>query len=189
MSISRSTVLSSVAAAALALGVVGCAPEQQNLVPGDAQKMSSAVGMTHFVAPTDGTVFVMDGATRLVGRYSVSKNQSVDVDPAKNVILVNSAPAASNVLAADHRYDLYFEPSATPANADIPAPQPQPQPQPQPPVQPSSSNSNGQPYNGAVTVTPSVIVQPSTDSNTPNGSVTVQPGLNVTTQPSPQISR
>jgi hypothetical protein len=160
------------------VGAIGCQPEQRpDVIPSSAQLMDSGNGKMHFTASDNGTVFVYDQpANKLVWAGKVMKGQAVDLDPMKNEVMANGNVVSMKTLNNGDRNDVYF----------MPAPMMTPPPTAMPNNPPQNYNSNtGNNYNGGLTVTPSVTVQP-TNGNRPNGSLTVQPGLNVapSTQPS-----
>jgi hypothetical protein len=177
----------SVAGLSLAFGLAGCAPAQPDVVPHTALNAESGTGPMHFMAPKDGTAYVYDQQNqRLVWSGPVMRNQTVDVEPDKDQIIVAGRVAAMRVLRPGVRNVVYFDPSPEP----LPAVQAQTATQSQAqtasqvqPVQPADSNG-GSAYNAGVTLTPNVSVQPNSANSVP-GSVTVQPGLRVTpaTQP------
>ncbi len=139
-----------------------------------AQLMDSGNGMVHYTAPDAGTVYVFDhNAQRLMWSGPVMKGQTVDIDTQRNQIRASGRVVADKLMSGANRHDIFFEASPTP-----------PTPAPAQPVSPPAANNGAGPYNGGFTVTPSVSVQPSNGS-APAGSLTVQPGLNVTpaTQP------
>lgn len=158
----RHASLAVVAALGLSFGATGCAPEHPDVVPSTAQMNLSGNGMEHFVAPADGMVYVFDQpAQRLIWSGHVIKGQAVDIDTDKSAVSVAGILVVNKLASPADRKDIYFDPSP------LPAPQP-------------AAYNTGSPSNG-VTVTPNVTVQPG-QPNT--GSVTVQPGVQVTPTPS-----
>jgi len=182
MSPFRHAALASVAGLALVVALPGCAvPPQQNAVPTGAMNVESGSGSMHFMAPVDGTVYVYGPANQhLIWSGQIPRNQTVDVEPAKNAILVGGRVAATGDLQTNQRTEVYFNPSPTPEPQPVQASQAQRPPQPL---------YNGSAYETGVILTPNVsVVQPSANNSAP-GSVEVQPGLRVspatlpTTQP------
>ena len=152
----------------------GCATPtpRQSVVPNSAMNVEAGSGSMHFMAPKDGTVYVYDPTNqRLIWSGDVTRNETVDVEPEKQQILAGGKIAATGVLVANARSEVYFNPA--------PAPEPQPVQAshvPPPPTPENGSYNNGPAYNNGVILTPNVSVQPSTNSS---GSVEVQPRIRV----------
>jgi hypothetical protein len=178
MSLLRHVALASLAGLAFAV-LPGCATPPQNVLPNGAMNVESGSGPMHFMAPVDGTVYVYQPANQhLIWSGPVTRNQSVDVEPTKDEIVVGGRVAATGALQANARNEVYFEPSPVVEPTPVPAAH----------VQPPQTPESGSAYNTGVILTPNVSVQPSANSSVP-GSVEVQPGLRVspatrpTTQP------
>jgi hypothetical protein len=155
----RHFTIASLAGIALTVAIPGCQPERPDIIPMSAQVGSSGNGTLHFIAPSDGTVYIYDQPqNRLIWSGTIVRGESVDVDQQKNRIMLGERVRANKVLVGNDRIDIYFD--AAPA-----------------PIAPPPAASNG------VTVTPNVTVQPS--NQTPSNGVTVQPGVTVTPAPTP----
>jgi hypothetical protein len=181
MTVIRQMFAASVAAAALSLGIAGCASQRPDVVPASAQLQTSGNGPVSFTPPTDGTAYVYDQATnRLLWSGPVRSGQMVVVDPNRNQIALGSQIVATRTLQPGDRNDIYFEPapgSAQPAGMPMERQQQPPQPpptyrEPMPtqgttpqgtganPSNPQNPNAGTTVQGQGVLVTPSVTVTP-----------------------------
>jgi hypothetical protein len=112
------------AAAVFGVAIVaaaGCASSdtRPDGIPLSAQELGSGREEVIFNAPNDGTVYVVD-ATRHETIYSgrVKKGDHLKVDAKNDKIFVNNVSIKDEDLLADHKFKVYFEPSAEATASD-----------------------------------------------------------------------
>jgi hypothetical protein len=167
MTAGRQFVTASFASLALLFAMGGCSSAPQN-IPSSAQKVGTSRSNISYMAPQDGTAYVYDhSGNKLLWSGKVSRGQQILADSQNNQIEVNGRVVSSHTMSPGAENELYFEPSP---NQPMQASQQQSS-------NSAGSNAAGQPnaYNHAITVTPSVSVQPANS----NGTVTVSPELHV----------
>jgi len=140
----------SIAGLVLALGAVGCEPTHPEEIPGSANMVAEGNQDVAWTAPSRGMVYVYDTNTRrLVWAGQVDQGRRVEINRKTQKSSVDGNLVV-NKLAPFDQQQIYFQP-ATGTNMPLMNPNPQPAPQPQP-----------QPTANSLTVTPSVLVSPTT---------------------------
>jgi hypothetical protein len=101
---------SAVVAAALALGMAGCASERHEGVPASATLGAESRGALTYTAPHDGMVYVVDtNDDRLIYSGAVHRGDVMRLDTQSRRIMLDDRPMQDKVLDTNHTYRVYFD--------------------------------------------------------------------------------
>jgi len=193
----------------------GCASgERAEGVPMTAQELGAGREVATFNATEPGTVYIADDTRKeMVYSGRVKEGDYIRVDAKENKVLVNSMPVTERDLLNDHKYKIYFEPSADPdaratmttdpeaqpagtiiqtdpnarttvtTDPNAPVQQPQQQQYQQPPAQQERTTITTDPEEGSTTIQREPVVPPPPQSNT---TITQPDGQQTTITTDPQ---
>jgi hypothetical protein len=100
--------------AILALGMVGCMPEQPDPISPKAMMETSGDNLLAWSSPSAGRLTILDKNTdKIIYASNVNSGQAVKIDVPANRVTMDGQIVAETVLHGGDQYRIYFEPTTT----------------------------------------------------------------------------